>query len=168
MNKNNLFYIIMGLILLIIPELFSNFVIYAIGAFILIYALINAISYMKNKDLTANLTLAIITGIIGFVVIIVPEKIASIIPLVIGIFIVFVGISKLSEAGFYKGTNFYTYKMVEGLLNLLVGLIICFNPFKTLTLLLRIVGVILIITGCSDTALNIKKPTNKKVVKKIK
>jgi uncharacterized membrane protein HdeD (DUF308 family) len=90
--------------------------------------------------------------LLGLFIILNPSKLASVIPITIGLYLIIIAISKLSDSFEYKSANYdkwYNF-LLSSILTLIIGLVILFNPFETVTLVIRIVGVVLLIDGLFD------------------
>lgn len=151
-----LIYIIIGIAMIIIPEFISNSICYIISILIIFFGLSCLIKYiqLKKHNIISNimLVISIIALILGLVIFINPEFFISIVPFVIGIYIIIIGVSKYIEAIEIKKANYKHWYIVmfASILLLLLGIVIIFNPFKTLTLIITLVGIIFTINSLYD------------------
>lgn len=152
----NLIYIIVGITMMIIPGFISNFICYIIGILIILFSSSSIIKYNQLKQHNIITKIILVIGIMalifGLVIVVNPKNFASIVPIVIGIYIMTIGISKYNQAMEFKRVNYKHWYSVllSAVLLLLLGIVIIFNPFETLTLVIRLVGIIFIINSLYD------------------
>lgn len=85
----------------------------------------------------------------GFLVMLCPEKAASVFPLFAGILILLIGMVHLMHALAAKRSGDPAARMmfVFSAITLICGAMICLNPFSAVTTLVRMIGVILVYNG---------------------
>lgn len=154
-----IFYLAFGILILINPHLVFKSVIYIIAGYLAVLGLINlfqAIRESKNESLFGY---EFITGVMlllfALIVLIFAKAIVSFLPIMLGILIVLNGLMQLSNASAgVKEVNpryrisIYVYC---GLL-IAAGILLIFNPFKTVLVVFRIFGGILVFMGVSELA----------------
>ena len=153
---NNMIFLFVGFIMFIIPSFISNFICYIIGGLILLFGIkyiINYINIKKRNNLSSvMLFLGVLALILGITILLKPNTFSSIIPFIIGIYIIIVSLTKINEAMNLKNNNYdkwYSF-MLPAVLLFLVGVVITFNPFETITLVIRLVGVIFVVNSLYD------------------
>ena len=94
----------------------------------------------------------IITVILGIVVILNPQAIASIIPFIMGVLIIISSVTKLqySHTLNQHQNSLWKQTLILSIITLIFGLVLVFNPFKGAVFLTRIVGGILLVYGILD------------------
>ena len=158
--------ILVGLFLLIKPETTLHAISYFIGIALIIWGLIPIIGFFSNKENKNYLEFSFILGvfalIFGIIIMINPYIIGSIIPLLIGIWMVINGVTKLYYSLTINKVSSATISIIISLVILVCGLILIFNPFKGAILLTKVIGISVIIYSILDL---IECYTLKKTVK---
>lgn len=150
------FYIVLGVIMLIAPTFVSNSICYLIGALCLIIGGLAIYTYIASEVYgslgAALLIVAIISIGAGIFIVINPETFATFIPIVMGVILVIDAFGKMQSAMTIKkyGYENWWQVMVAAGLVFVFGIILLFNPFTTLTILIRILGIFLIIDGVAN------------------
>lgn len=160
---------IVGLFLLVKPETTLHAISYIVGIILILWGIVPIISYFTNKESQSYLEFSFIIGvfslIFGVIIIINPDIIGSIIPLLLGIWMVINGITKLQCVLSLRKNNVdTTTSMVISLVILICGIILIFNPFKGAVVLTKIIGIFIIIYSVLDI---IECHTLKKTVKTV-
>ena len=101
----SLILIVLGIFLIVSPEVTLSLVSYGVGIILFVTGLIPTINFFINKENQKYLDISFIFGIIfiivGIVVIINPKIVASIVPLLIGIWMIINGVIPRRVAPFY-------------------------------------------------------------------
>lgn len=162
-------FLLVGLLLFIDPKDFVIMVSYMISLAFIVAGINNLIRYSKDKSgyAGATLTLAIILLMLGFFLIIKPTFIAKIIPLVIGICLAVNSLEKLISLKYLSNEYDRKYKVstILGIVTLISGILLIFNPFEGTLLVTRIIGLVMITFSVIDIIDKIKL---KKGIKDIK
>lgn len=143
--------ILLGAIFIIWPDISLNYIVQFIGVALIIIGLIPLISSMKDKQaafLSAN---GVFDIILGIVLLVMPSFFVSIIMLVVGLFFITFGIGQLTNlvsANKYSKVVLRYY--ILPILLTLFGIILIFNPFKSVTTFLMIIGIALVVYGVSE------------------
>ena len=128
---------ILGILLIIASEETVIAISYIIGGVLVLLGAFGVIDYIRKlkTELKSELDLvyAIVTIILGVLVITHPKAIASVIPFVLGVIIIINSSSKLNYAFQLKNQDNDLWKstLVVSLLTTICGLILIFNPFST-------------------------------------
>lgn len=152
----DIIYLFIGFLMAVIPKFISDFICYIMGIIIILFGSNRILKYMelKKKNSLSNILLfiGIIALIIGLVIIVNPKSFASIIPLIIGVYVFVLGITKYNQAINFKEAGYKSWYnvMISAVLLSVLGLIVAFNPFETLTLIIRLVGIAFIINSIYD------------------
>lgn len=150
------FYIIMGLLMLIFPQLVSNTICYIIGAICLITGGLAIYVYIASEVYgplaMVTLVISILFIGLGLFVFLNPETFASFIPLVMGIILALEGFSKLQSSITLKKYNYDKWWeiLIGAIVIFIFGIILILNPFTSLIILIRLLGIFLIIDGISN------------------
>ncbi len=146
--------VIVGIVLLLVPELSGKVLGVIVGIIFLIEGL-NSIYKYFNRDgaklYNMNLVFGVIYALLGVVIILAPSSVVEFITICLGIFMIVNGASKVNYALWLKrgGEDSWLVTLATGILIAVVGVLVIFNPFASLTLT-KLAGVFLIITGVLD------------------
>lgn len=165
---SSILFLLLGLFLVLMPDTTLSLISYLLGSIILIIGIINLIHYFKSNEqaFKIELVLGIICIVIGLFIILNPKFIVSIIPLIIGIYIVTTSIVKLEYALSLKKHNSDSYlvSLILTIITLICGIILIFNPFKGAVVITRIVGFFILVYSIIDI---VESVTLKKAIKNI-
>ena len=146
--------IIAGITLLFYPEMTTNTLAYCIAAVFVVMGIVNIVGYLKNsKDEINSYPYGIVVGgILIIFAILIGRVLLSLIPIILGFIVLYSGLMKLQQGielvrGQYDG---WAPIMIMSGINIVLGCLAIFNPFDTVNFLLRIVGVGLLVGGCTD------------------
>ncbi|WP_314064110.1 DUF308 domain-containing protein [uncultured Vagococcus sp.] len=151
-----IFYLAFGILILMNPHLVFKSVIYIIAGYLAVLGLINlyqAIRESKNESLFGY---EFITGVMlllfALIVLIFAKAIVSFLPVMLGILIVLNGLMQLSNASGIKEVNPRYRISIYVYCGLLVaaGILLIFNPFKTVLIVFRLFGGILVFMGITE------------------
>ena len=158
-----------GLFLVIKASTTLHAISYIIGVMLILWGVVQLLNSItgnkeneKNSYLSAGLIIGIFSLIIGIVVIVDPEIIGSIIPFVIGIWMVINGVMKLYYAMSLNKIQKATSAIIISLIILACGIFLIANPFKGAEILTQIIGASIMIYSVLDI---VECFTLKKVVK---
>lgn len=149
----SLAYIIFGLFFLFDPHGTLNIVISLIASFFLVFGVINLISAWRqrvNNEVTDySMGIGIAQIVIAIIVFILAVPLLSFLPFILGIVLIITGISNV-----FTALNHRQYVNISpmpfvlyGVLLILVGILLAFNPFGTILILLQFFGATLIVMG---------------------
>jgi len=146
----------LGLALVLYPKMSTIVICYAFGGILVICSLFHVFLYFKykkeNNFLNFNLLIAVITGVIGLWIILKPEMVVMIIPIIFGIVLVIHGVIDFKQA-FELKEKYYIFWWIAIILsffNLGLALLLFLNPFSIITTLVMIIGISFIYDGISD------------------
>lgn len=153
-------FIILGIMLLIKPGLSFNILCKAVGIVFLIFAAVNIISNIKNSMpyMSGFFILGdIAIGSAGIYFISVPQMVKGIIPIILGIIMIFHAVTDIRAALAFKELGErYKWIMTVGIITLILSILILFNPFSSGNLIIRLVGAAFIYSGISGLWVIIK------------
>lgn len=114
------------------------------------------IKYYGNKELGSTL----IMGLVGLVLVLMPEKINEIIGLIVGILVTLLGCYNIYN---YLKNRLFTSSLIMGILYFLIGVIILISPGSVIRSIAIGIGIIFIATGISKVRLaKVLREVNKK------
>ena len=146
--------IITGIVLLLVPELSGKVLGIIVGIIFLIEGINSIYKYFHRegaKLYNLNLVFGVIYAVLGVVIILVPSSVVEFITVCLGIYMIVNGASKVNYALWLKRGNedSWLITLATGILVAIVGILVIFNPFASLTLT-KLAGAFLIITGILD------------------
>lgn len=150
----SILFIIAGLFLLLRPETAINIICYILGVILLISGVVYIIQFFSDKSSDSYLSISFIFGaflfIFGVIILIRPDIIASIIPLLVGVWMLINGVTKLSYALTINKVNRTTLSIVGSIIIIIIGILLIFNPFEGAKNLVRIIGISFIFYSVID------------------
>lgn len=149
---SSIFLLILGLILLIKPDTVISVIAYIIGFMLLIFSISNFLRYFKEKDNGIYLGFAILLLVASLFIIFKYEMIVSIIPFILGVFVIINSSLKIPYILELKtiNNNKYINLLVSTILSIIIGLFLIFNPFSSTLTITRIIGIFIIIYSIID------------------
>lgn len=146
--------IVAGAVIMFLPTLTNKVIGIVIGILFLISGLNSVYKYFHRdgaKLYSLNLIFGILYSLLGVVLIIYPFTVVEFITVCLGIYMIINGVSKTNYALWLKRGNedAWLITLATGILVAIIGLLVIFNPFASLTIT-KLVGVFLIITGILD------------------
>ena len=146
--------IITGIVLLLVQELSGKVLGIIVGIIFLIEGINSIYKYFHRegaKLYNLNLVFGVIYAVLGVVIILVPSSVVEFITICLGIYMIVNGASKVNYALWLKRGNedSWLITLATGILVAIVGVLVIFNPFASLTLT-KLAGAFLIITGILD------------------
>lgn len=152
----SLLYTLLGIALLFWPGMSINVVCYVLGGVTVVYGIFKLISYFRCRAEGTYFKMEFVLGalcvIVGLVLLASPVIIFSFLPFVIGIFVLFQGLSRLPAVLQLKssGHSSWWVVMIITVLTLAAGVVLLFNPFSAVSITLRVIGATLIIDGLNS------------------
>ena len=149
-------YILLGIVALLIPETMERLLGYLIGAVLILAGAVSMISYLlrdAHQNYYHNDFLHGLIGIVlGIMILYKVNIIISLVPVVLGVLVLVSGLSKLQDVIDLKRMEYgnWIVMLVLAIINLVLGLVLIFNPMKTAAVLFRLLGVGLIFSGVTD------------------
>ncbi len=149
-------YSIGGLIMFMRPGDVADFICYIIGIALILYGLIDVMTYflieLKESLFRNEFSHGIILILLGILVIWQRSMFQQIIPFILGIMLIGSGFSKVQDgidAGRIGSKHRWVY-IVFGLVSVVLGIIVMLNRLATQDLLFRMIGASLIYSGLTD------------------
>ena len=146
--------IIMGIVLLLLPNATNKVVGIIVGIIFLIEGINSVYKYFHRegaKLYNLNLIFGVLYALLGVVIILYPFTVVEFVTVCLGIYMIINGASKVNYALWLKRGNEESWliTLATGILIAIVGILVIFNPFASLTLN-KLAGAFLIITGILD------------------
>lgn len=148
--------VLLGIVLVVWPDRSMQIVCIAIGAVLLIGGGVRLAVYFSTKDgsmyAQANLIMGIILAVVGVWILMKPDKVLAIIPIIVGIVIVLHGINDLQQAINLCKDKYdkWWVALILGLLTIGFGVLLICRPFEALDTVVILIGIFLIYDGLSD------------------
>ena len=154
------------------PGLSADMLGYLVAAYLIIYGIVRTAFNLGLKGLkmsVGELIIGIVAVILGIIVLLNPSWIAAILAVAVGIFVILSGIEILGLAFMTRSEMAGFGLIFFGLLDLILGFIVIFNPFKSVLSATVLVGIVLIVHAIIKIvdALIIRK-NGKKIAKILK
>lgn len=148
--------IVFGLILAIWPGVVAGTANYILGSIILVVGIIYLACslWAKEKNIVTGfgVVFSVILMAIGIFMLLKPEVVFAIFPMIIGGIILIHGIMDLRQS-IGLAVSKYDYwwvALIIAIVTIGLGVLLLFNPFSAVELAFRIIGIILIVDGVSD------------------
>lgn len=158
---------LIGIFLLSKPEVTLHAISYVIGIILIVWGIIPIITFITNKEKESYLEFSFICGVfsclLGIIIMINPNIIGSIIPFLVGTWMIINGIIKLSYSITLNKESNATISIMISIIILICGLLLIFNPFGGAIVLTKLIGIFTIIYSLLDL---IECFTLKRTVKK--
>ena len=148
--------ILLGLVLVVKSEETLKVISYLVGGVLITLGIVAFIKFFKNSEKNVpdnfDIIYGIVTIVFGIFIIFNDKLVASIIPFVLGAWILFKSAFKVAYGFELKGKNNPIWKttLITSGISALVGIIILFNPFKTASIVFMLIGIALIAYGIMD------------------
>ena len=143
-------YIVLGLVLLIWPDITGNLVCFAFGLVLLIYGVITIISFFVHDSRQGSFRLELFLGIVaagvGLVFLIRPDIVLSILPVVLGIYIVIDALLNLKRAIDLSRMGYprWWVVLVLSLVSAVFGVLILCRPLFLADVIFMVIGAVLV------------------------
>ena len=148
-------YIVIGMMLLIMPQTSLLWICYAFGAVVLITGIVCLIQYarIRGTGFTAPFMLVggVITAGLGIFTLAKPQVVASFLPIVFGIFIVVDGLSRIGSAidlAKRKGQKWWV--LLLSIVSVALGILLVLHPFGAAVSVVMVCGILLIVEGAMN------------------
>ena len=149
-------YIVIGMMLLIMPQTSLLWICYAFGAVVLITGIVCLIQYarIRGTGFTAPFMLVggVITAGLGIFTLAKPQVVASFLPIVFGIFIIVDGLSRIGSAidlAKRKGQKWWVLLLLS-IVSVALGILLVLHPFGAAVSVVMVCGILLIVEGAMN------------------
>lgn len=149
---NGIIAILFGIFALFVPQATAKTIVVYFGLILVVGGAIGlyvSINNMKqNKPYIVNLLSSLLSVLIGIFIVIYTRRSLEIFAAIIGIWAVIIGITQLIISfNLSKTSSQRKVLMVNSIITLIFGLILFFNPFESVVIIIFIVGVLALIFG---------------------
>ena len=152
----SIIFIAIGIFLLLKPETAINIICYVLGVLLILWGVVSMVQFFSDKTSESYLSISFIFGafvfIFGLIILIKPEIIASIIPLLLGIWMLINGVTKLSYSLTINKLSNATVSIIGSIFIIILGVLLIFNPFAGAKSLVQIIGISFIVYSVIDLA----------------
>ena len=144
-----------GLLLVIYPDFTGKAICYIIGAVLISKGVLGILARYRNKNLPQPVVFELMGGIttcfMGLFVIRRSAMLISVIPFVVGMFLLISSVTSLQKAFEMKRLNYakWNHGLIFTLIKLALALVIVMNPFGTAMALTRFIGACLVYDGAT-------------------
>lgn len=148
--------ILLGIVLVVWPDLSMQIVCTAVGAVLLIGGGVRLAVYFTAKDGSVyaqmSLIMGIVLAVVGIWILLQPDKVLAIIPIIVGIVIAMHGVNNLQQAVNLCKEKYdkWWVALILGLLTVGFGVLLICRPFAALDTAVMMIGIFLIYDGFSD------------------
>lgn len=148
--------ILLGIVLVVWPDMSMQIACAAIGVVLLVGGIVRLVQYFVVRDgsmyAQMNLIMGIVLAVVGVWIVLKPDKVLAIIPIIIGIVIVLHGINNLQQAVSLCKEKYdkWWVALILGLLTIGFGVLLICRPFAALDTVVMLIGTFLIYDGLSD------------------
>ena len=149
-------YIALGLVLLIWPGISRDLICLSFGLLLLIYGIITIISFFVHDSRLGTFRFELILGIVaaaaGLLFLIKPEFVKSVIPVVLGIYIIIDALLNLKRSLELHSLQYGRWWVIQvlSLVSVALGVLILFRPGMTADVLIMVIGGVFVYNGLSD------------------
>lgn len=149
-------FIILGLVLVFWPEITGLVICYALGVLILVFAISRIISFFSEKQVSfiykLDIIIGLIAGAVGIFMLVRPDIVILILPLVIGLFFVFSSALDIQKAFILREFENKRWKssLVLAVIKLIFGILMLVAPSIFAFAMIRIIGISMIYNGLSE------------------
>ena len=149
-------YLVLGLFLLLWPGTSITVICYLFGGVLFLYGLVSVLTFFLRDSRQGNFVLELFLGIvaaaIGLLFLVRPAVAASILPVIVGLFVVVDGLLNLKRAIELHGLLYprWGIALALSLCSIVLGLLVVFRPFLAAEALAMLIGAVLIFEGLSD------------------
>lgn len=147
-----IFYVLLGAAILIQPEGTMNLFISILSLYFVVTGGVSLVRGLTHRDEPEYSQMSLYGGglflIVGVLIYLFAKALASLLPIILGIFILISGISKLMLSREYRSTT--KFPLIYGVILVVLGVLLLANPFETVLIVFQIFGAILLPMGVID------------------
>lgn len=147
-------FIILGIFLFVEAELTLIVIGYIVGGSLMIalFPMIKTILDKEKGYLNFTFFIEVFMVVAGLIILVNPEIIASILPILIGIMLLVNGINKLQFSLNLKSSNvnIWSYNLAFSIIIIIIGALFLINPFKGAVIITKIIGAFIIVYSVFD------------------
>ena len=145
-------YVALGIALIVWPATSINVFCYVLGGVTAAYGLWQVyrfISHREERYATLSLMVGIVALALGICFFVKPELFASILPFILGLYLIFDGVVKLQAAIDIKKDGYQKWGilLLLAVLMIALGVVILLNPFQSAQVLITFIGICMLLDG---------------------
>lgn len=145
-------YVTLGIALIVWPATSINIFCYVLGGVTAAYGLWQVyrfISHREERYATLSLMVGIVALALGICFFVKPELFASILPFILGLYLIFDGVVKLQAAIDIKKEGYQKWGilLLLAVLMIALGVVILLNPFQSAQALITFIGICMLLDG---------------------
>lgn len=163
--------VILGLVLVFRPGLSMRIVCTAVGVVLIVSGIMRMIAYFTARDGSlysqANLIFGIVLAVVGIWIVMKPDKVMAIIPIIVGIVIAIHGLHNLQQAAELWRDKYdrWWVALILGVLTVGFGVLLVCRPFAAIDTVVMMIGFFLIYDGLSNVWIVSRIYRNAKMMK---
>ena len=163
--------VILGLVLVFRPGLSMRIVCTAVGVVLIVSGVMRMIAYFTARDGSlysqANLIFGIVLAVVGVWIVMKPDKVMAIIPIIVGIVIAIHGLHNLQQAAELWRDKYERWwiALILGVLTVGFGVLLVCRPFAAIDTVVMLIGFFLIYDGLSNVWIVSRVYKNAKMMK---
>lgn len=163
--------VILGLVLVFRPGLSMRIVCTAVGVVLILSGAMRMVDYFTARDGSlfsqANLIFGIVLAVVGVWIVLKPDKVMAIIPIIVGIVIAIHGLHNLQQAaGLWRDKyDRWWVALILGVLTVGFGVLLVCRPFAAIDTVVMLIGFFLIYDGLSNVWIVSRVYKNAKIMK---
>lgn len=170
---SSIIFVVLGLFLFIRPDATITTISYIIGGVLLVLGIISIIRYFRSdygiNALDFDLVYGVLVIIAGLYLIFNPTMLATIFPIILGIWIIVNSVTKFQYSLVLKRLekNDWKYTLLISFLTFAWGIILLINPLESVLVITQVIGVFIIIYAVLDIIDNFILKRNEEDINKI-
>ncbi len=137
-------FVIIGIILILFPDVLTDLAPYIIGITLVVYSVINIITGIKNPDSEVRLGDAIIKGILGLIILFQEEKSISLIGIIWAMESFYEVAEEIDE--YRKRRKFHIISLLSMIISAILAATLIMDPFEHFTVHVIVLGIEMIVT----------------------
>lgn len=144
---------VLGIALLVWPATSLRLVCAGFGIVILVKGAASIVGYFRSEERFFSTHFSLVFGILAFALgvflLVRPDTVVKVLPLLVGLFILFDGVLRLQYAFDLRRAGFdrwWSYLLLS-LLSAALGGLMVWNPFTTAQVMVQAIGIILVVEG---------------------
>lgn len=156
---NAVIMVLLGLVLVIWPHILGVMLCYLLGGALVVMGIFQLIGFLRGERLgfynKFNMLMGIVLVLLGIWICTQPHIVLSIIPVVVGIIVLFHGLMDIQYTFDIKktGNSKWWIALIAAIITIVVGLMLVFNPFTAYEITMVLLGIAMLYDGGSDLVL---------------
>lgn len=156
---NAVIMIILGLVLVIWPDILGNILCYILGGALILMGIFQLVGFIRGEHLgfynKFSMMMGIILLLLGIWVCVNPRVVLSIIPVIVGIIILLHGLMDIQYTLDIKntGNTKWWLGLIAAIVTIIIGILLVANPFIAYEITIILIGIAMIYDGGSDLVL---------------